>query len=104
MFYGFCFFIGRTPLHCACLASNYESVKILLDNNADIYAIDINNNTPLVYAVKNGNYEIVRLLMSKMYQKNKLVDKWNIPFHMASQDFRPYLFKIYEEYLKLPFV
>ena len=52
---------------------------ILLNNNANINVTDNDNNTPLVYAVKNGNYEIIRLLMSKMYEKNPLVDNWNIP-------------------------
>jgi hypothetical protein len=40
-----------TVLHHACDAGNYEMVKMFLDHNANVYAVDSEGMTPLVVAV-----------------------------------------------------
>lgn len=39
--------IGDTPLHCAVKGAHLEAVKYLLDNGADVNAINAKGNTPL---------------------------------------------------------
>lgn len=40
---------GSTPLHWACLYSKEKLIKCLIDNGADINALDWKNRTPLMY-------------------------------------------------------
>lgn len=40
-----------TVLHLACNAGNYKLVKMFLDHNANVYAVDSEGRTPLVLAV-----------------------------------------------------
>ena len=50
---------GRTPLHDAYTA---EAAQILLNNGADIYAIDNDEKTPFNYAVEENREDVIRLL------------------------------------------
>ena len=42
---------GRTPLHHAVLKLSRKAVKMLIQNNASVNAVDKNNLTPLAYAL-----------------------------------------------------
>jgi ankyrin repeat protein len=55
----------KTPLHYAVELANISIVKLLLDYNSDVDALDINNFTPLYYVAPgtNGNVEIFNLLL-----------------------------------------
>jgi ankyrin repeat protein len=57
-------------LSVACVYNNIDTVKLLLDNKADIEARDDDGATPLFNAVLNGNTEIVRLLLEYGANKN----------------------------------
>ena len=57
-------FNNFTPLIFASDKGNYEIVKLLIDNRADINAKDNNGHIALIEAVDSGNYEkIVKLLV-----------------------------------------
>lgn len=53
----------RTPLHLA--AGNADSIKLLLDNSAEVEAEDVLGQTPLIAAVKAGCLESVRFLLDR---------------------------------------
>src|SRR5690606_29157590 len=52
----------RTSLHYAVITNHEEIVKFILELGADTNMRDSYGNTPLYYAVKNNNYNIVNLL------------------------------------------
>lgn len=56
--------IGRTPLHHAVTRKNNADIlRILIDNRADVNAIDENGKTPLMVASFYGELEAVKLLV-----------------------------------------
>ena len=52
-----------TPLHEAVKAENFQNVKTLILNGAEINATDGRNETPLFYAVKKNLVSIVEFLL-----------------------------------------
>jgi ankyrin repeat protein len=63
---------GATALHIACREKNFEIVKILIENGADVDAADNEGWTPLMRASLSGSQDIVSLLLSKNAQINKI--------------------------------
>lgn len=59
----------RTPLHYACCVNNYNIVKLLLENDAKVNAIDAFGETSFHYAVRHGNLELIELLIDNPYGK-----------------------------------
>lgn len=58
---------GKTPLHMSAFNGRYETSKFLIDNGADINAKDNNGFTPLDYAKKYGNNQVlVQYLVSEL--------------------------------------
>ena len=55
---------GYTPLHVAAGLGQEDMVKLLLDNGADINAMDV-RGTPLQAAVLQGHEEVVALLIER---------------------------------------
>lgn len=54
---------GQTALIYAVSESNTDAIRLLIENNADINAVDNCNRTPLHYAVLRNNVESLRLLL-----------------------------------------
>ena len=54
-----------TPLHMCARRGHVDAATVLLDNRADIEAVDINGQTPLRRAVNCRKREIVRLLIER---------------------------------------
>jgi Ankyrin repeats (3 copies) len=54
-----------TVLHIVTAKGYTECVKYLLDQGADLEAVDANGNTPLHLATGNGHIDIVELLLSR---------------------------------------
>ena len=60
----------HTPLHITCRCGFYNLVKYLVDMGANMNSIDKGNKTPLVYAVKSKNLQIVKFLIISSADKN----------------------------------
>jgi len=56
---------GFTPLYHAILEGQYDSVKILLDNEANVNLVSTTGNSPLDLALQSKNKKITKLLRSK---------------------------------------
>lgn len=63
-----------TPLHIACMNGRVEHAQVLIDNGADVYAVDAEENQPIFYAVSEAKcFDIVRIIKAKIY--NDKVEK-----------------------------
>jgi ankyrin repeat protein len=58
-----CLVMKETPLHIASVFGNFEAVKILIKNGADVNVLNNNGSNPLHYASSRGRLDIVRLLV-----------------------------------------
>jgi ankyrin repeat protein len=58
-----CLVMKETPLHIASVFGNFEAVKILIKNGADVNVLNNNGSNPLHYAASRGRLEIVKLLV-----------------------------------------
>lgn len=56
---------GATALHLACRTGNLKIAELLIENGADVNAVDAEGWTPLMRASLMQNAEIVNLLLSK---------------------------------------
>jgi len=65
-------FGGATSLHIACREKNFEIVKILIDNGADVNVVDNEGWTPLMRAALTGDNDIVNLLLQNGAQANSI--------------------------------
>lgn len=63
---------GKTPLIIAVGNSYIDTAKILIENGANINAVDIEGLSALSYAVNNGDIEIAKLLLEN---KAKIKDE-----------------------------
>ncbi len=63
----------NTPLLTAIINNNLPLVKFLVDNNADLNYMNINNMTPLIAAIYKENIEIVDYLIKKGADLNQVV-------------------------------
>ena len=53
----------RTALHIAAEKGDANIASVLLDNGADITAVDNEMNNALSIAVKNGSYQVCKVLL-----------------------------------------
>ncbi len=56
---------GATSLHLACREGNFEIVKVLIENGADVNVVDNEGWTPLMRAALAGNQNITALLLDQ---------------------------------------
>ncbi|VDN96723.1 unnamed protein product [Rodentolepis nana] len=69
----------------ACMKGNLEIVKRLLDNTANINAVDVNGETPLMKAIRFGHLGCINQLVQHGADVN-ICDKYgNAPIHRAIQ-------------------
>ena len=54
---------GDTPLHIMAVWGDTDSIRILVNEGAELEARGENNFTPLLFAVQQGKIEAVRLLL-----------------------------------------
>ena len=52
---------GNTPLHMAC-ARNLELSRLLIDNGADINAVNARGQTPIRFAISTNQFQVVNML------------------------------------------
>ena len=58
---------GRTPLFIATLKGRNEIIKLLLENDADIYSSNNENKTP--YDIAKTNKQIFSIFLKKIVKK-----------------------------------
>ena len=56
---------GFTPLHWACLGGDAKIIEFLLDNRADIDAVNNRGEPPIFWAVIKGHASAVRCMMER---------------------------------------
>jgi len=80
----------KYPLHAACRGQHYDSVKLLLEYNADVAVRDQNAKTALHHALKSyesNNYEInelvLQLLLDRGADVNATSKNGESPFYIV---------------------
>lgn len=69
--------MDRTPLHIAAASDDVESARLLLDNFANMEAVDRENMTPLNCAAYSGSFHVLQLLLRHNANlKSKDVNGW----------------------------
>ena len=53
---------GNTPLHLAC-ARSLDLSKLLIDNGANINAVNVNGQTPMRFAISTNQFQIANMLI-----------------------------------------
>mmetsp|Transcript_19499 Transcript_19499/g.32463 ORF Transcript_19499/g.32463 Transcript_19499/m.32463 type:complete len:1284 (-) Transcript_19499:297-4148(-) len=79
---------GVTPLMLCARTGNSDLVKILLDAQSagglDVNACDVHKRTALMYAVKSGHEEVLRLLLKAGADTDKQDEAGNTALHFAA--------------------
>ena len=70
---------GVTPLHLASFSGNLEIAQSLLENGADISALDMFLRTPLHYAARNGNRSLIDYLLQNKANPDAVDDSGDTP-------------------------
>ena len=74
-----------TPLHLAACSGNVETIKLLLNNGANINITDDDGNTALHLAAKRGRANAISVLLESGSDVNKAGRRGNTALHMAIQ-------------------
>lgn len=71
--------IGYSALMCAAGYGHLETVRVLLDHRQkpDLSFQDTNGRTAFEFAIKQENFDMVKLIYSKGVRINRLIDKGN---------------------------
>ena len=75
---------GETLLHIATIQGNFERIKFLIEEGADVKAVTNSWQTPLHYAVNFGWFEITKLLLESGAKVNALTNFDYSPLHYAA--------------------
>jgi len=80
------FYDGLTPLHIAAANNHPELVKFLIENNADVNAVDKKTGqTPFMYAVNNFAFDVLEMLITPNLNE-KIKDNLNKTYlHYAAR-------------------
>lgn len=72
----------RTAIHCAAADGGLQTLQILFDNGADLYAMDEHKSTCMHHAAKKGDAKILSWLVLKLSANDKN-DLGLTPLHVA---------------------
>jgi ankyrin repeat protein len=75
-------YYGRTPLH---VASQEDTMHVLLDHGAHVNAQEFEGWTPLHFASKEGNLKAVQLLLEHEADLNARSEHFYSPIWLASE-------------------
>ena len=53
----------QTVLHLATISNNLHAVKLLIQNRANVDAVDCSQNTPLIYSIQKKYFDIFKFLL-----------------------------------------
>ncbi|KAH0426237.1 hypothetical protein CcaCcLH18_10466 [Colletotrichum camelliae] len=85
---------GQTPLHIAVDKGHTKIIIRLLDEGADINAMDYNNVRPLHVAVDNKNSSLIELLLDRgAVTSGPDLDKWTLLHYASSYEQNPDIFQ-----------
>ena len=76
---------GYTPLMRAAWSGKTETVRVLINNGADINARDKSGYTPLLWAASYGYLDIAKLLIDKGADVNAIANDKSTPYSLAVQ-------------------
>ena len=54
---------GQTYLHFAAYLGDVDATKILIEDNAEVNAVDKGKQTPMHVAAENGHVDVVKVLI-----------------------------------------
>ena len=83
--------LGRTALHCACIASNPTLVELFIQEKADVNAVDAEGNSALHYAAAADDREMVRCLVNAGAKVRARNGEGRIPQNLAGPQTLPLL-------------
>lgn len=66
--FSYCFVLSA--LHAAALSGHVSTVKLLLEHNAQVDALDVMKHTPLFRACEMGHKEVIQTLIKGQLLKN----------------------------------
>lgn len=66
-----------TALHMACFAGDFDTVKFLVEQGADLNAKNVDGLTPLQVACNKSEMEIVRFMIEKQMEMEMEMDTCN---------------------------
>ncbi len=76
---------GRTLLQCAAAESgNIDIVKVLIQNGADVNAVDENKQSALHHAAEYGDVELAKVLLENGADVNAIDGDENTALHIAA--------------------
>lgn len=76
----------ESPLHMSCRLGLFHTCQVLTKSGANLNCLNIENQTPLHVAIKNGHEEIIRLLLEQPTVDLKVRDKnGHTPFALTLQ-------------------
>lgn len=84
-----------TPLHRVARYGNLDSLKLLVENKADINVKDKNSKTPFNYAALYDKFEIVEYLFYKGADTSGVIEK-NKFYHVGSHEMLRFYFILLE--------
>lgn len=73
-----------TFLHIACKKGDVDSIRLLVNNGANLNCVDLVGNTPLHHAVIDNNLEIAQLLLDYSADVDFKDDSGQTALHMAA--------------------
>jgi len=76
---------NNTPLHCAAIANASESMELLINAGADLFASGTYERKPLHSAAEFGAIKTITLLLENGADINALDEMGNTPLHLAAR-------------------
>ncbi|MCO4291397.1 ankyrin repeat domain-containing protein [Solitalea sp. MAHUQ-68] len=71
------------PIHSAVACGSFDITKLLIDNHANVNAVQVRGVTPLHTAAHNGNQLLVAILLKAGADKNLRMEDGRTPLEMA---------------------
>ena len=77
---------GKSLLHLACCRGKLSIAKLLIEAGVRVDIVDVDNQTPLHYAVKSNFSKLIEILIFAGSDVNYLDKEGNTPFHYAIEN------------------
>ena len=91
-------FAGKTALHWAVAVDNRKAVRVLLMSGANRDAQDVNDETPLFVAAKEGCADCARILLDFCANRDASDNMERLPRDVAEEKLHRDIVKMLDEY------